>query len=243
MPRHFRAVRQAPDVGRAHWTRWLACGGCGRPSAAWAAMDVCAVCRVEERERLADRARPANGQRKKEDRRKQAGEAEEAGGFGGRGPKAGRVRTQSAAINSSGLPGFAALNLIPFVAGQAVRRLFDSFLLLTMMNLASSSRAASRSIQRLAAGFATAAEPIGATKVPMSRLEPNVYINYQRIEDNLAVVRDRSVSSLLCPPRTSSPAAKAQASLDPVRKDCLRPSRRPSQPGYRARHELSQASP
>ena len=161
-------------------------------------MDVCAVCRVEERERLADRTRPANGQRKKEDRRSRAGEAEEAGGFGGRGPKAGRVRTQSAAINSSGLPGFAALNLIPFVAGQAVRRLFDSFLLLTMMNLASSSRAASRSIQRLAAGFATAAEPIGATKVPMSRLEPNVYINYQRIEDNLAVVRERQVSLLFC---------------------------------------------
>ncbi|KAI0659663.1 aconitate hydratase [Cubamyces menziesii] len=39
--------------------------------------------------------------------------------------------------------------------------------------------------------MATAAEPIGATKVPMSNLEPNAYINYQRIEDNLAVVRDR----------------------------------------------------
>ncbi|KAI0369242.1 aconitate hydratase [Pilatotrama ljubarskyi] len=39
--------------------------------------------------------------------------------------------------------------------------------------------------------MATAAEPIGATKVPMSNLEPNAYINYQRIEDNLAVIRDR----------------------------------------------------
>ena len=62
-----------------------------------------------------------------------------------------------------------------------------------MLNLASKTRAAKRSLQRLAAGMATAAEPIGATKVPMSRLEPNVYINYQRIEDNLAIVRKRCV--------------------------------------------------
>ncbi|EKM52120.1 uncharacterized protein PHACADRAFT_165434 [Phanerochaete carnosa HHB-10118-sp] len=39
--------------------------------------------------------------------------------------------------------------------------------------------------------MATVAEPIGATKVPMSLLEPKSYINYQRIEDNLAVIRDR----------------------------------------------------
>ena len=64
-----------------------------------------------------------------------------------------------------------------------------------MLALASSSRTATRSLQRLAAGMATAAEPIGATKVPMSRLEPNVYINYQRIEDNLAVIRERSVTA------------------------------------------------
>ena len=60
-----------------------------------------------------------------------------------------------------------------------------------MLNLASSSRTATRSLQRLAAGMATAAEPIGATKVPMSRLESNAFINYQRIEDNLAIVRER----------------------------------------------------
>ena len=56
-------------------------------------------------------------------------------------------------------------------------------------------------MRRLAAGMATvsdAAAKIGATKVPMSRLEPNVYINYQRIEDNLAVVRERQVSLLFC---------------------------------------------
>ncbi|KAI0776763.1 aconitate hydratase [Trametes elegans] len=60
-----------------------------------------------------------------------------------------------------------------------------------MLNIASKTHAVKRSLQRLAAGMATAAEPIGATKVPMSNLEPNAYINYQRIEDNLAVVRDR----------------------------------------------------
>ncbi|KAI0632926.1 aconitate hydratase [Trametes polyzona] len=60
-----------------------------------------------------------------------------------------------------------------------------------MLNLTSKTQAVKRSLQRLAAGMATAAEPIGATKVPMSNLEPNAYINYQRIEDNLAIVRDR----------------------------------------------------
>ena len=44
--------------------------------------------------------------------------------------------------------------------------------------------------------MATVAEPIGNTKVPMSLLEPKAFINYQRIEDNLAVVRDRSVSTV-----------------------------------------------
>lgn len=42
--------------------------------------------------------------------------------------------------------------------------------------------------------MATAAPSIGQTKVQMSLLEPGKYINYQRIEDNLAVVRKRSVS-------------------------------------------------
>ena len=46
----------------------------------------------------------------------------------------------------------------------------------------------------MAAGMATVAEPIGNTKVPMSLLEPKAFINYQRIEDNLAVVRERFVA-------------------------------------------------
>lgn len=50
-----------------------------------------------------------------------------------------------------------------------------------------------RSVQHAARGMATVAEGgrIGDTKVPMSLLEKNAYINYQRIEDNLAIVRDR----------------------------------------------------
>ena len=65
-----------------------------------------------------------------------------------------------------------------------------------MLNLAGRTTTAWRAVQRAAAGMATVAEPIGATKVPMSLLEPKAYINYQRIEDNLAVVRDRCVSSV-----------------------------------------------
>jgi aconitate hydratase len=49
-------------------------------------------------------------------------------------------------------------------------------------------RAASR---RLTRGLATAAPRIGDTKVAMSNLETGAYINYQRIEDNLAIVRSR----------------------------------------------------
>ncbi|KAH9942118.1 aconitate hydratase [Amylocystis lapponica] len=61
-----------------------------------------------------------------------------------------------------------------------------------MLNLSTCSTMARRSLQRLVAGMATVAENnIGSTKVAMSLLEPNAYINYQRIEDNLAVVRDR----------------------------------------------------
>ncbi|KZT19858.1 aconitate hydratase [Neolentinus lepideus HHB14362 ss-1] len=47
-------------------------------------------------------------------------------------------------------------------------------------------------LRRMAAGMATAVEPrIGDTKVAMSLLEKDAYINYQRIEDNLKVVRER----------------------------------------------------
>lgn len=64
-----------------------------------------------------------------------------------------------------------------------------------MLNLSQRTASAWRSVRRLAKGMATVSETanIGATKVPMSLLEPNAYINYQRIEDNLAVVRKRYV--------------------------------------------------
>lgn len=61
-----------------------------------------------------------------------------------------------------------------------------------MYNLSTRTRdAAVRSLRRIAAGMATAAPRIGDTKVPMSLLEKGAYINYQRIEDNLAIVRER----------------------------------------------------
>lgn len=64
-----------------------------------------------------------------------------------------------------------------------------------MFNLANRTAGALRSLQRMAAGMATAApERIGDTKVPMSLLEKGAYINYQRIEDNLVIVRDRSAN-------------------------------------------------
>jgi hypothetical protein len=56
-------------------------------------------------------------------------------------------------------------------------------------------RAAGLRAPRLSRSLATPASNIGATKVAMSKLDPNSYINYQRIEDNLAVVRSRSVYS------------------------------------------------
>ncbi|EMD34998.1 aconitate hydratase [Gelatoporia subvermispora B] len=86
-----------------------------------------------------------------------------------------------------------------------------------MFNLSSKTAAMRRSLQRLAAGMATAAEPIGATKVPMSLLEPNAHINYQRIEDTLAVVRKR-----LNRPLTMSEKIVYGHLDDPVNQDITR---------------------
>ena len=93
-----------------------------------------------------------------------------------------------------------------------------------MLNLTSRTAHAWRSVQRLAAGMATAVEgKIGDTKVPMSLLEKGAFINYQRIEDNLAIVRQRYFSlwylrrALTHPPKAATP-------LDPLREDPLRPS-------------------
>jgi aconitate hydratase len=54
-------------------------------------------------------------------------------------------------------------------------------------------RAVGLAAQPLRRRMATAAPKIGDTKVQMSIHEPGRYINYQRIEDNLAIVRKRRV--------------------------------------------------
>ncbi|GAA6000243.1 hypothetical protein JCM10207_007922 [Rhodosporidiobolus poonsookiae] len=54
-----------------------------------------------------------------------------------------------------------------------------------------SVRAAGLRAPALSRSLATPASSIGATKVAMSKFDPNSFINYQRIEDNLAVVRQR----------------------------------------------------
>jgi aconitate hydratase len=43
----------------------------------------------------------------------------------------------------------------------------------------------------LARSMATVKSSIGDKKVPMSNLESGKFVNYQRIEDNLQVVRSR----------------------------------------------------
>ncbi|EJU00580.1 aconitate hydratase 2 [Dacryopinax primogenitus] len=58
-----------------------------------------------------------------------------------------------------------------------------------MLNVTQKSRVLGGLLAR--SGMATAAPKIGDQKVPMSPLEPHNYINYQRIEDNLVVVRNR----------------------------------------------------
>jgi aconitate hydratase len=77
-----------------------------------------------------------------------------------------------------------------------------------MLTIAPRARHALRSVRRFAARMATVAPRIGDTKVPMSLLEKGAYINYQRIEDNLAIVRERCSDPLhylsdvlLMPPR------------------------------------------
>lgn len=80
-----------------------------------------------------------------------------------------------------------------------------------------------RNLQRLAAGMATAAARIGDTKVAMSLLEKGAYINYQRIEDNLEIVRQRCVhkweirNTLLICYQTPAPS-------HPFGEDSIRPS-------------------
>jgi len=62
-----------------------------------------------------------------------------------------------------------------------------------MYSLATKSANAARAAKSMAAGMATAASPIGDIQVPMSLLEPGKHINYQRIENNLQVIRVKYV--------------------------------------------------
>ena len=95
-----------------------------------------------------------------------------------------------------------------------------------MFNLANRTAYAVKQAKRIARGLATAAPRIGDTKVSMSRLEPTSYINYQRIEDNLNIVRSRYVyQNFLRLVRTILlTMTQAQPSFDALGEDSLRPS-------------------
>jgi aconitate hydratase len=69
-----------------------------------------------------------------------------------------------------------------------------------MLNLSNRVANGLLSLQRMVAGMATVTSRIGDTRVPMSLLEKGAYINYQRIDDNLAVVRSRWVFILTANP-------------------------------------------
>jgi hypothetical protein len=107
-----------------------------------------------------------------------------------------------------------------------------------MLNLSNRTAGAVRALQRMAAGMATAAPRIGDTKVPMSLLEKGAFINYQRIEDNLVIVRERFILLLSRRPLSAHDVSQAASPLDLVGKDSVRPSRRPAWARYRARHQL-----
>ena len=82
-----------------------------------------------------------------------------------------------------------------------------------------------RGLRRL---MATQAPSIGETKVAMSLLEKGSYINYQRIEDNLAIVRSRLVffSPTLYNIQVLSQthSIKVEPSSDVIRKNSVRSS-------------------
>jgi aconitate hydratase len=69
-----------------------------------------------------------------------------------------------------------------------------------MLNLSNRIANGLLSLQRIAVGMATVTSRIGDSKVPMSLLEEGAYIEYQRIEDSLAVVRSRHAFTLSANP-------------------------------------------
>lgn len=91
-----------------------------------------------------------------------------------------------------------------------------------MLNLTARSAKLGRTVQRVInAGMATAAPRIGDTRVEMSPLEKGNYINYQRIEDNLSVVRSRSVFFSRCPEFALTTYLKVEPPPHALREDSL----------------------
>lgn len=77
------------------------------------------------------------------------------------------------------------------------------------MVLLSTARKASLRAPTLARSLATpSSNNIGQTKVQMSAFDKGHSINYQRIEDNLQVVRSRSVSTLVAAISACEPPAR-----------------------------------
>lgn len=70
-------------------------------------------------------------------------------------------------------------------------------------------------------GLATVSSRIGDKKVAMSLLEPDSYVNYQRIEDNLAIVRERCAFQVLGPDTFSQGDIQVEATVNALRKDCI----------------------
>jgi hypothetical protein len=66
--------------------------------------------------------------------------------------------------------------------------------------------------------MASVSERIGDTKVPMSLVETGAYINYQRIEDNLAIIRDRYFSCFSSRPFPVSYRVLGSSALSHFRK-------------------------
>lgn len=72
--------------------------------------------------------------------------------------------------------------------------------------------------------FAAAITPrMGDTKVPISLLEKGAYINYQRIQDNLAIVRERHADPLQYSVPWRPFLVQIAPPFDVIGEDCLRP--------------------
>ncbi len=95
---------------------------------------------------------------------------------------------------------------------------------LPMLNISNRTAAsAARAAHRVAPskGMATVSSRIGDKNVSMSLHEPDSYINYQRIEDNLAIVRERCALQVFGPDAFSHGGIQVEATANALRKDCI----------------------